>query len=63
MRTSIDADFRNVVSSGNSEPYVDEFGKLRRPLQRDEVLAGMKNLEMVKDNMDRIKLAFEHQVK
>ena len=46
----IEADLRRIVCTARQIPWMDEFGKAYYPLTRVEILDGMKNWEMIRDN-------------
>ncbi|MBI4964560.1 MAG: hypothetical protein HY913_14880 [Desulfomonile tiedjei] len=51
--SKIEADLRRIVSSAYQTPWINEFGRAYHPLTRAEILDGMKNSEMMRDNFER----------
>jgi len=57
-KTKLDDDKKQIVAAANRTVFIDEFGQRFAPPTRDEVLAGLKQLEIVKKNLDRFSAEF-----
>ncbi len=53
-KEKLESDFRMIVSAARGTPYSDQFGEAHQPLNRQKVLAGLEQTELVKANLEKL---------
>ena len=54
----LESDWRMVVSAGNGREWIDQFGDSHPPLTRQDVLAGLSDIQITPENQSRIAQVF-----
>jgi len=57
-KEKLDNDFKRIRATGIGESWEDEFGIKYKPLTREEVLAGIKETDMMKENFKKVSNIF-----
>jgi hypothetical protein len=53
-KSKLDSDFRRVRSVAKREVFIDEFGDEQQPLTRDQIVNGIKSIDVLMENMDKL---------
>jgi hypothetical protein len=62
-KKKLDSDFKRIRATGIGEPWEDEFGITYEPLTREEVLAGIKETDMMKENFKKVSIILREFIK
>ena len=54
----LDSDMRRLRSAAKGVEWTDEFGQMYHPDRREDVLAGMKRIELMKTNLEKLGQVF-----
>jgi hypothetical protein len=61
-KSKLDADFRKITSAAKGDVWTDEFGQQYHPLTREDALARLEEMQVMKDNFEKLSEVFKELV-